>query len=48
MDEANDSPLGKVYKKIQECSICLSDMVKDIAVSKNCGHIFHRQCLVNS
>lgn len=46
--EVSSSSREKVFTKIQECSICLNDMIKDLAVSTKCGHIFHRQCLLNS
>lgn len=34
-----------IFKRIQECSICLDMLTKNIACVKLCGHLYHRLCI---
>ena len=34
-----------IYKKLQECSICVGQLTSDVACVTLCGHLFHRTCI---
>ena len=37
--------MDKIYKKLQECSICAGQLTRDVACITKCGHLFHRGCI---
>ena len=37
----------KIYKKVQECAICIEQLTRDVITITKCGHLFHKKCITD-
>ena len=36
------------YKKDESCTICLEDLLNRYVITLNCGHVYHRECVLSN